>query len=63
MEKFCRADQATDDNILRRMRIACCIPKATNIHSENVILIALSLQQRLHERTSLPRYADIASLV
>jgi uncharacterized protein (DUF924 family) len=26
--------QATDDNITRRMRIACWIPKATNTHSE-----------------------------
>ena len=28
-----------------RMRIACWIPKATNTHSEYVILIALPLQQ------------------
>jgi len=45
-----------------RMRIACCIPKATNIHSENVILNAFSRQQRLHERASLSRYADTARL-
>ena len=31
-----------------RMRIACCIPKATNTHSEYVILIAFTLQQWLH---------------
>ena len=49
MEKYCRAEQATDDNIIRRMRIARWIPKATNIHSEYVILIAFSLQQWLHE--------------
>ena len=30
-----------------RMRIACWIPKATNTHSEYVILIALPQQQRL----------------
>jgi len=30
-----------------RMRIACCIPKATNTHSEYVILIAFP-RQRLH---------------
>ena len=32
------------------MRIACWIPKATNTHSEYVIIIAFPLQQRLHER-------------
>jgi hypothetical protein len=28
-----------------RIRIACCLPKATNTHSEYVILIAFPLQQ------------------
>ena len=41
VEKYCRAGQATDDSIIRRMRIACWIPKATNIHSECVILVSL----------------------
>jgi hypothetical protein len=31
-----RAVQATDDNIIRRMRFACWITKATIIHSEYV---------------------------
>ena len=35
------------------MRIACWIPKATNTHSEYVILIAFALQQWLRERDSL----------
>ena len=39
MEKYCRAGQATDDNIIWRMRIACWITKAIDIHSEYVILI------------------------
>jgi hypothetical protein len=34
------------------MRIACWIPKATNTHSECVILIACPLQQWLLERAS-----------
>ena len=42
-----------------RVRIACCRRRATNIHSEHVILIAPSLQQRLHGRASLAHYADI----
>jgi hypothetical protein len=38
------------------MRMACCIPKATDTHSEYVTLIAFSLQQRLHEPASVLRY-------
>ena len=55
VEKYGRARQATDDNIIRRMRIACCIPKATDTHSEYVILIAFPLQQWLCERSSILR--------
>jgi len=35
------------------MRILCWITKATDTHSEYVILIALPLQQRLYERASM----------
>ena len=38
-----------------RMRIARWIPKATDTHSEYVILIAFPLQQWLHERSSVLR--------
>jgi len=41
---------------LWRMRIACWTHKATNTHSEHVIIIAFPLQQWLHERVSLLRY-------
>jgi hypothetical protein len=34
VEKYGRARQATDDNIIRRMRFACWITKATDTHSE-----------------------------
>ena len=30
VEEYCRPRQATDDNIIQRMRIACCVPKATD---------------------------------
>jgi hypothetical protein len=59
-KKYCRAGQATVD-IIRRMRIACWIPKATNTHSEYVILIAFPPQQWLHERASMLRYTYIAA--
>jgi hypothetical protein len=53
VEKYGTAGQATDDNIIRRMRFACWITKATDTHSEYVILIAFPPQQWLHERASL----------
>ena len=37
-KKYVRDGQATGDNIIRRMRFACWVPKATNKHSEYVIL-------------------------
>ena len=45
------------------MRIARWIPKATNTHSEYVILIAFPLQQRLHELASMLCYTYIDCLV
>ena len=44
------------------MCIACWIPKATNTHSEYVILIAFPQQQWLHERASMLRHTYIACL-
>jgi hypothetical protein len=38
-----------------RMRIACWITKDRNTHSEYVIIIAVPLQQFLHERVSVLR--------
>ena len=39
----------TDENVLRHTRFSCWVPKATNTHSEYVIVIALPLQQWLEE--------------
>ena len=41
MEIFCTFGQATDENIIWRMRFACWITKATDTHSEHVIPFAL----------------------
>ena len=46
-----------------RMRIKCWIPKATNSHSEYVMLITFPLQQWLKERASMLRYTYIACIV
>jgi hypothetical protein len=45
------------------MCMACWITKATNTHSQYVILIAFPVQQWLHEHTSVLCYAYIACLV
>ena len=46
-----------------RMRIACCIPKVKNTHSQYVILIVFPLQQWLHESGSMLRHTYIVCLV
>jgi len=46
-----------------RMRFACCITKATDRHSEYVILFPFPLQQWLHERTSLLRYTPTLTVL
>ena len=53
VEKYGTTRQATDDNIIRPMRFACGIRKATEKHSEYVILPALPRQQWLRERPSV----------
>jgi hypothetical protein len=55
VEKYGRARQTTDDNIIRRMRFACCITKATDTLAEYVIFIAFPQQQWLRERVSVLR--------
>jgi hypothetical protein len=49
-KKHCRS---TDDNIIRCMRFACWITKATDTHSEYVILIAFPRQKWFRERASI----------
>jgi len=39
--KYGRSREATDNNITRRMRFACWMSKATDIHSEYERFIAL----------------------
>jgi hypothetical protein len=65
VEKYGRAGQATDDNIIRRMRIAYWLPKPTytHTHTEHVIPIAFPFQRWLQERASVSRYVYIACLV
>ena len=62
VEKYGRAGQATDDDIIRRMRFACWITMDTSTHSEYLIVNAFSRQQWLRERVSLLHYTYIACL-
>ena len=61
--EYCRAGQDTDDNITRRMRIACWTAKTTDTHSEYVILIAFPHKQWLRERALSLRYTYAACLL
>ena len=56
MEKYGRARQATNDNIILRMRIVCVITKATDAHSEYVVLIAFPRQQMFGKRALVLHY-------
>jgi hypothetical protein len=60
VEKHGRIRQATDDCIIRRMRLACWITKATDIHSEYVILIALYTVAMVTRIASLLLYISLA---
>jgi hypothetical protein len=57
IEERCRPQMA-----LWNMRVVCWIPKATNTHSEYVILIAFAVQEWLQERPSVLRYMFIPCL-
>jgi len=45
------------------MRIACCVPKDMNTHSQYVTFIAFLLQKWLHASASVLRYTYIVFLV
>jgi hypothetical protein len=63
VEKYGRARQATDDNIIGLMLFAWLIAKAKDTHSEYVILIVFPRERWLRERASILRYTCIACLV
>ena len=62
MDKCGRAGQATDDNIIRRMRIARWVINAKGTRSEYVILIDFQRQHWLRERTSMLRVRTLPVL-
>jgi hypothetical protein len=64
VEKYGTARQATDDNIIRCMRFACWITKATDTHThtEYLIFIAFPGQKWLRERAPILFYMYTACL-
>jgi hypothetical protein len=62
VENFDTARQAADYSLIQRMRIVCWVPRATNTHSEYVMLLAFPSSQRLRERASELRYTYIVCL-
>jgi len=63
VEKYGTARQATYDNIIRCMGVACWITKAANTHSEYAILIAFERQQWLRCLPLLLRICAFVCLV
>jgi len=61
-KKYDRARQATDDDIIRRMRFACWITRAADTHSEYAIPTAFPRQQWLCERAPMLRYTKLSIL-
>jgi hypothetical protein len=55
VEKDGKAGQATGDNIIRRMRFASWIIKATDAHPEYVTIISFPWQKLLLECASMFR--------
>jgi hypothetical protein len=63
VEKYCKARQATDDNIIRRKCFVFRINKATASLLEYVIPTAFPRQLWLQERTSISRYNTLPVLL
>jgi hypothetical protein len=61
MGKYGTAGQATD--IIRRMRFACWITKATKTYSHYALIFASALQKWLRERASVLHHTFIAPIV
>jgi hypothetical protein len=56
VENYGTAKQIIDDNVIRRLRFACWISKATDTHSEYEIFTAFPRQQWLRERATMLRF-------
>jgi len=62
-ERISYSQIINDDNIIRRMRCACCILMSTDTQSKNVIFTAFPQREELSECASMLRYKQIACLI
>ena len=62
-ESYGRVRQATVDNIIRRMRIACWIPKATDTHPEHVIAFFFLLSHGNNACANVPERCGLLTLL
>jgi len=60
VEKYGTVMEATDNNIIRCMRIACSVTKGQDTHSEYVIPVPFPRQQWLRKRIPVLRHMYIA---
>ena len=60
MEKYGRTGQATDDNIVQCMRLACLITEVTNTHTQNMYYLLFFHNNRGH--TNMPQCYIIHTL-
>ena len=63
MEEYGRHGQATDDNIIGRMRFACWLIDARDTHSEYVIIIVFIATTVSQSASTLPLYVHSLSCV
>jgi len=57
--QHCRDGEVANDSVMRHIRFACWVTKATETNSEYIISIAFPHQQRLRERASILRYTYV----
>jgi hypothetical protein len=62
VDNVCRAVEATDNSMMRRMRFVCWVTNATYTHSELVIVTAFVRQHWLYKRVSIVGYIALAVL-
>ena len=55
VEKYCSAEEITDENTLRRMHFTCWVTQIINTHLDYVLLIGFPRQQPLRESASVLR--------
>jgi hypothetical protein len=62
MEKYGKERHSADDSIIRRMRFAYWLAKATDTHSEYAVLTAFPQEQWLRERATMLRIRTLPQL-